>query len=131
MDIPSVLGTNREGPQWVRCYQFAARRTNGRCLREADLRRIEVVRLPLIGAELIVAAVKAPLGFERVRRFHTKSTEAVAHARCSRPIRRNLSREPDSVSITIDASVSATIRRSPTSRAAPVRSTRAQTGGTR
>ena len=52
-------------------------------------------------------------------------------ATCSRPIRRNLSREPDSASITIDTSVSATIRRSPTSRATPVRSTRLRKGGKR
>ena len=44
-----------------------------------------------------------------------------AHARCSRPIRRNLRSDPEGVSMAIEASVTATTRRSPISSAAPVR----------
>ena len=53
------------------------------------------------------------------------------HARCSRPRRRNLSREPLGVSMTILASVTATTRLSPMSSATPQRSMRLQTGGAR
>ena len=44
---------------------------------------------------------------------------------------RNLRREPESASIDMELSLTALTRRSAMSKAAPVRSTRAQTGGTR
>jgi hypothetical protein len=52
-------------------------------------------------------------------------------AMCSRPMRRNLRCDPERVSIAIDASVTAITLRSPIMSAAPVRSTRLQTGGAR